>query len=30
MHQVNERVPVADLRTLTMIYRTIIDHYFAS
>jgi succinyl-diaminopimelate desuccinylase len=30
MHQVNERVPVADLRTLTTIYRTIIDHYFAS
>jgi succinyl-diaminopimelate desuccinylase len=30
MHQVDERVPVADLRTLTTIYRTIIDHYFAS
>jgi succinyl-diaminopimelate desuccinylase len=30
MHQVNERVPVADLRTLTTIYRTIIDRYFAS
>jgi succinyl-diaminopimelate desuccinylase len=30
MHQVNERVPVADLRTLTTIYGTIIDRYFAS
>jgi len=29
MHQVNERVPVADLRALTAIYRTIIDRYFA-
>jgi succinyl-diaminopimelate desuccinylase len=29
MHAVNERVPVADLRALTAIYRTIIDRYFA-
>jgi succinyl-diaminopimelate desuccinylase len=28
MHQVNERVPVADLRALTAVYRTIIDRYF--
>jgi succinyl-diaminopimelate desuccinylase len=28
MHQVNERVPVADLRALTLIYRKIIDRYF--
>ena len=30
MHQVNERVPIADLRTLTTIYGKIIDRYFAS
>ncbi|MGH6725443.1 MAG: succinyl-diaminopimelate desuccinylase, partial [Pseudolabrys sp.] len=29
MHQVDERVPVADLRVLTKVYRTIIDNYFA-
>jgi succinyl-diaminopimelate desuccinylase len=29
MHQVDERVPIADLRTLTTIYRKIIDRYFA-
>ena len=29
MHQVDERVPIADLRALTMIYRTILDKYFA-
>jgi succinyl-diaminopimelate desuccinylase len=29
MHQVNERVPIADLRALTTIYRKIIDRYFA-
>jgi succinyl-diaminopimelate desuccinylase len=29
MHQVDERVPVADLRALTTIYRKIIDRYFA-
>jgi succinyl-diaminopimelate desuccinylase len=28
MHQVDERVPVADLRALTGIYRKIIDRYF--
>jgi succinyl-diaminopimelate desuccinylase len=28
MHQVDERVPVADLRALTTIYRKIIDKYF--
>jgi succinyl-diaminopimelate desuccinylase len=28
MHQVNERVPVADLAKLTTIYRKIIDQYF--
>jgi succinyl-diaminopimelate desuccinylase len=28
MHQVDERVPVDDLRALTTIYRTIIDRYF--
>jgi hypothetical protein len=26
---VNERVPIADLRTLTTIYSKIIDRYFA-
>jgi len=30
MHQVDERVPIADLRALTTIYRKIIDRYFAS
>jgi succinyl-diaminopimelate desuccinylase len=29
MHQVNERVPIADLRALTTIYRKIIDRYFS-
>ena len=29
MHQVNERVPVADLAKLTTIYRKIIDKYFS-
>jgi succinyl-diaminopimelate desuccinylase len=29
MHQVDERVPLADLRALTMIYRMILDRYFA-
>jgi len=29
MHQVDERVPIADLRVLTKVYRTIIDNYFA-
>ena len=29
MHAVDERVPVADLRALTAIYRKIIDRYFA-
>jgi succinyl-diaminopimelate desuccinylase len=29
MHAVNERVPVADLRALTTIYRKIIERYFA-
>jgi len=29
MHQVDERVPVADLERLTAIYRRIIDRYFA-
>ena len=28
MHQVDENVPLADLRTLTAIYRRIIDQYF--
>jgi succinyl-diaminopimelate desuccinylase len=30
MHATDERVPVADLQTLTMVYRTILDRYFAS
>ncbi len=30
MHAVDERVPIADLRALTTIYRTILDRYFAS
>jgi len=29
MHAVNERVPITDLHTLTMVYRNIIDRYFA-
>jgi succinyl-diaminopimelate desuccinylase len=29
MHQIDERVPIADLRALTTIYRKIIDRYFA-
>ncbi len=29
MHAIDERVPVADLRALTTIYRNIIDRYFA-
>jgi succinyl-diaminopimelate desuccinylase len=29
MHQVDERVPVADLIALTAIYRTVLDSYFA-
>jgi succinyl-diaminopimelate desuccinylase len=29
MHQVDERVPIADLRALTAIYRRIVDRYFA-
>jgi succinyl-diaminopimelate desuccinylase len=28
MHQVDEHVPIADLRALTTIYRTILDRYF--
>jgi succinyl-diaminopimelate desuccinylase len=28
MHQVDERVPIADLRALTTIYRTILERYF--
>ncbi len=28
-HQVDERVPVADLATLTAIYREFIERYFA-
>jgi succinyl-diaminopimelate desuccinylase len=30
MHQVDERVPIADLRALTVIYRTIVERYFAA
>jgi succinyl-diaminopimelate desuccinylase len=30
MHAIDERVPVADLRALTTIYRTIIDRYFTA
>jgi succinyl-diaminopimelate desuccinylase len=29
MHQVDERTPVADLTTLTAVYRVILDRYFA-
>jgi len=28
MHAIDERVPLADLRALTTIYRTIVDKYF--
>jgi succinyl-diaminopimelate desuccinylase len=28
MHQIDERVPIADLRALTAVYRTILDRYF--
>jgi succinyl-diaminopimelate desuccinylase len=28
MHQVDERVPVADLRALTAVYAKILDRYF--
>jgi succinyl-diaminopimelate desuccinylase len=28
MHQVDECVPIADLRALTVIYRKIIERYF--
>jgi succinyl-diaminopimelate desuccinylase len=30
MHQVDERTAVADLVTLTAIYRQILDRYFAA
>jgi succinyl-diaminopimelate desuccinylase len=30
MHQVDERVPVSDLETLTKIYRGVLERYFAS
>jgi acetylornithine deacetylase/succinyl-diaminopimelate desuccinylase-like protein len=29
MHAVDERVPIGDLRALTIIYRKIIERYFA-
>ena len=29
MHQIDERVPIADLRVLTTVYRKIIERYFA-
>jgi succinyl-diaminopimelate desuccinylase len=29
MHQVDERTPIADLATLTAVYRRILDRYFA-
>jgi succinyl-diaminopimelate desuccinylase len=29
MHQVDERTPIADLTTLTTVYRRILDRYFA-
>jgi succinyl-diaminopimelate desuccinylase len=29
MHQVDERTPVADLVSLTAVYRRILDRYFA-
>jgi succinyl-diaminopimelate desuccinylase len=28
MHQVNERVPVSDIESLTRIYTRILDRYF--
>ena len=28
MHAIDERVPIADLRALTTIYRKIVDRYF--
>ena len=28
MHAIDERVPVADLQTLTKVYRKILDNYF--
>jgi succinyl-diaminopimelate desuccinylase len=28
MHQVDERVPIADLHALTAVYRKILDRYF--
>ena len=28
MHAVDERVPVADLQTLTAVYRKILEHVF--
>jgi acetylornithine deacetylase/succinyl-diaminopimelate desuccinylase-like protein len=28
MHQVDERTPLADLTTLTAVYRAIFDRYF--
>jgi succinyl-diaminopimelate desuccinylase len=30
MHQVDERVAVADLDRLTAIYRRLLDHYFST
>jgi succinyl-diaminopimelate desuccinylase len=29
MHQIDERTPVAELETLTTIYRAVLDRYFA-
>jgi succinyl-diaminopimelate desuccinylase len=29
MHQVDERTAIADLATLTTVYRAILDRYFA-
>ena len=29
MHQIDEHTPVADLRTLTAIYRRVLERYFA-
>jgi acetylornithine deacetylase/succinyl-diaminopimelate desuccinylase-like protein len=29
MHQIDEHVPLADLATLTAIYRRVIERYFA-
>jgi acetylornithine deacetylase/succinyl-diaminopimelate desuccinylase-like protein len=28
MHAIDERVPVADLQTLTAVYRKLLDDYF--